>query len=187
MIIDLLGRVAECVYTPRRSIRRLLELGPHRPDIILQMVLLAYVLQVLLFGLLTDLRPDDRSILEFHFQGVINHVISFIVLGALVFGIGRMFGGQATVADAFAGVAWIELVFTFLLPMGVVGLLPAEGGEPSGFGALLLLGTVGIGIWMMTGAVAEIHRFKSTWSVFFGLMIVLTIGSLLFMTLVPRA
>ncbi len=165
--------------------RRLLDGGPHGVETVLQLVVLAYVLQVMMFGLVVDLRAEDQGPVAFHVQALLNHLISFITSAALVFGIGRLFGGQGTVPDVFAGVAWIELMISVLVPVVILAWPDDPEAGPTAIQSLLLLASVAIGVWMIAGSVAEMHRFQSTGSVILGMLIVLAIATLLTMALVP--
>lgn len=152
-------------YTaPRLSARRILASGGGL-QLALMMVALAYLVQAI-FSIL--LQPGGFGIAG-HLLAIIQQVIIFFLLSALVYGVGRMAGGTGSLLGSQLVVAWHALVTSVISPLAV-GVSAAtfqaqESGElPSG---VLLLGVVYVAIsyWLMANYVAELHGFRSAASV----------------------
>lgn len=185
MITDFLSRVAEGVVAPRRSVRRILDQGPLPIDQIASLVVLAYALQALFAVFFPAFRAGAESLIAWHVSALISQFIGFITSSAIVFGIGRLLGGEGRIEDCFAGMAWCGVVTSFLFPLLAAGLPASPDAAPSPGGSLLLLAGVGIGAWVFAGCVAEIHRFKSTGAVLLAMFVLGTIAALLTLTLIP--
>lgn len=185
MIIEFLSRVAEGMASPRRSVRRLLDAGPLGVDTILALVLLSHVVQSMATLAVPDARNPEFSALGWHVRAVIQNVVGFGVSSALVFGVGRLFGGKGDIAACFAAMAWCGLVTSFLYPLLIAGI--PTGPEPTvtPLGLLLLFTGVAIGFWVAAGCVAEVHGFASTGSVLGAMIVMVLLTSLVTAVLFP--
>jgi hypothetical protein len=185
---DLLAIIAESILTPRQSVRRFLDRGPHGIDAIAGLVLLAYVVQALASLIVPGARgPTAGPVLAWHIAGLIFHAILFLLSAALVFGVGRLFGGTARMETCAAGMAWYGFVTSFLTPFVLLGWVQAMQGGATGFTSLLLFGASAIGMWVLAGFVAEMHGFRSTGLVIAALVGFLVLSSFALVALIPAA
>lgn len=96
----------------------------------------------------------------------------------LVFGVGRQFGGQGSLANALVLTAWVEvpLILLQLVQLVAVGLVPPVAE---------LIGFVGLGLYLviLPNFVAELHGFRSALVVFVGLIGVSIVTALVLVTL----
>ena len=90
----MIGAVAQNVLggilRPRASVRRIID-GRHGFHVALLMVLLAFLVREILVLLVLGPRSEDSGLqLGVHLQAVIEGMISFLILSALVYGVGRV-------------------------------------------------------------------------------------------------
>jgi hypothetical protein len=159
---------------PRRSVRRLLD-GPHGiPEAVL-LVVLAYLISAIFDILFPVAEPPVRASIALHLLALLLQLLSLFLVSGLVYGIGRRFGGQGSWRDATLGVAWYSLVTSLIAPLTVparaqmIEAVEASGNGPVeiAFGTPILIFMVasGIMLWLFACYVAELHRFRRTWSV----------------------
>jgi Yip1 domain len=163
---ELVSAVAEGYVAPRRSMRRLLD-GGHGIEAALVMLALAYLVQ----AILTVLFISSGIGVGGHLLAIIQQVVMFFLLAALVYGIGRLAGGTGTMEGAQVVVGWHSLVVSVISPLaiGVSSVAFRSGteegaGMPAGLGILAFV-YVAISFWLMANFIAELHGFRSTWSV----------------------
>lgn len=166
MIQDIAANIAEGIWAPRASMRRMLP-QISGVDSIVGLVVLGYVVQALVALVIPGARPETpANPLGWHIAGLAFQGVLFALSAGLVFLIGRIFGGTGSVLQTFAAMAWYSFVSAFLSPLalaGVGGLTQTE--EPNGFAALLLVAATILGLRMFAGFVAEVHGFRNTWTV----------------------
>jgi hypothetical protein len=177
----MIGAVAQNVLggilRPRASVRRIID-GRHGFHVALLMVLLAFLAREILVLLVLGPRFEDSGLqLGVHLQAVIEGMISFLILSALVYGVGRVFGGTGTWRETNLAMAWYLLVTSVFVPLALPALIhaaeavAAAGGGPVERvdipGNLLAMFGVasGIMLWLFASYVAELHRFARTWNV----------------------
>ena len=188
MIKDLVERVIESIVTPRLSARRFLAGGPHRLDTVAALVLGAYLVQALAQVAIPGSRPAGGvSPVALHLAGLAFQVIVLGISAALVFVVGRLFGGRAGFEDCVAAMAWYGFVTSFLSPLALIGWVgsTAEPASGSALPALLFLGAGALGIWVFAGFVAELHGFRSTGLVIGAIFGLVFAVSLLLLPLLP--
>ena len=166
MIRNLVSAVAEGYIAPRRSVRRLLD-GRHGIQTALLMLALAYLVQ----AVLTILFISSGIGIAGHLLAIVQQVVVFFVLAALIFGLGRLAGGKGTMEGAQLVVAWHALVVSVISPLAIgvssfayraeVG---SAGGMSAGLGLLAFV-YVAVSFWLMANFVAELHGFRSAWGV----------------------
>lgn len=149
--------------------RRLLD-GGHGLQAALMMVALAYIVQ----AILTILFISSGIGIGGHLLAVVQQVVMFLLLSALIYGVGRLAGGTGTMEGAQLTVGWHSLAVSVISPLAIgvssVAFRPeaeaadAGGGVPAGLGFLAFV-YVSISFWLMANYVAELHGFRSTWSV----------------------
>ena len=177
----MIGAVAQNVLggilRPRASVRRIID-GGHGFGVALLMVLLALLAREIFVLLVLGPRSEASGLqLGIHLQAVIEGMISFLILSALVYGVGRVFGGTGTWRDTNLAIAWYLLVTSVFVPLALPALIHvAEAVAAAGDGSvapvdipgnLLTMFAVasGIMLWLFACYVAELHRFARTWNV----------------------
>ena len=182
---EILAGIAQGFFAPRRAMRRVLDLAPG-PDVVLGLVILGYLVQGVSVILVPGAREGiEGSILVGHLNMLISQLLLFALTGAAVFGVGRVFGGLATLPQSLVAVAWYSFVTSFLSPAALYGLTSAAAGEPAPLAVLLLMGSVVIGLWVFAGCVAEVHGFRSSAGVFGATIGVLLLASAFLLMLLP--
>lgn len=171
---------------PRRALRHILDLGPLGPGTIVMMLLFAYAVQELFIILtLPPMRGEQATALAWHLNRLMLAFVEFAVTAGLVLGVGKLFGGKATLPETVAGMAWFSILTAFLVPFTAPALPGLFEGTVSGPAALLLLLGTGLFCWMLAGCVAELHGFKSTGRVLFGMLGLVAAITLLANALLP--
>lgn len=177
MIGQLVRAVAEGYVAPRRAIRRLL-VADNGLEAALLMLALAYVVQ----AILTVLFISSAIGIGGHLLAIVQQVVVFFVLSALIYGVGRMAGGTGTLEGAQLVVGWHALVVSVISPLAIGVSSVAFGpdaeqgaGLPAGLGFLAFL-YVAISFWLMANYIAELHGFRSNWGVL-GTMVGLTFAT----------
>lgn len=154
-------------YTaPRASARRLLDSG-HGIEVALGMVALAYLIQ----AMLTILFMSTGFGISGHLLAIMQQLVTFFLLSALVYGIGRLAGGTGTLQGAQLIVGWHALVTSVISPLAIgvstAAFTAADGGSggvPAGLAVMAIL-YVSISFWLMANYVAELHGFRNSWNV----------------------
>lgn len=98
-------------------------------------------------------------------QWAIMQIAAMFVGASLIAAVGRGFGGQGTLAQSIALLAWAE----FIVLMVQIAQVAAMFIIPP---AAVILAVIGIGltIWLIVNFVAELHGFDSLIKVFFALV-----------------
>lgn len=185
MIGWFLGSAFEGVVAPRRSARRMLNLG-----IGLREAGLFIVLSYVLFAIFVILLPPQG----WEGGGKTNHLIGVFTWGIVVLLIAwfawlppKFLGGVGEWGAVFPAIAWMTVLVVMLMPLGLLGLraapvlpiyrLLAEGdlegaqnilasvpeGDLMTFSVLATVCSISC-FWVFSGFVAELHGF-STWAV----------------------
>jgi hypothetical protein len=162
---------------PRASVRRILD-GGHGFDVVLLMVLLAYLAREIFVLLIPGARPGDTGfMLAQHLQALIQRFVSFGLLSALVYGAGRLFGGTGTWLETNLAMAWYLLVTSVVVPLALPAVIhlaavvdaagdgPVAPVEIPAQPLVMFMVASGIMIWLFACYVAELHRFARTWNV----------------------
>lgn len=159
----------DTLRTPRPGVRRLLSLGVPMEarwlGVLLVSVLAAIVTRVSLLLLPPEGEPGFLALIADPVVGVPAQALSLVVVAAAITGIGRLFGGQGSFADALLVVVWIEFLMTAaqVAELAVLLVLPPVG-------ALLAIAVLGFFLWLVVNAVAELHGFGNLVMVLLGLV-----------------
>lgn len=155
---------------PRRGVRMILDnvQGAQGAAVLLGLALVALCLIVAVEWLLVG--PPDMSALPDGaplptlaqaVQGTaFISAISFGFITAMVFGLGRVFGGTGDLITVAIALAWHSLITAIFAPFVSLRYMTAEDG-PEFWRIGLLLFTM----WLMICFVAEAHKFASAWRV----------------------
>lgn len=173
-----LGRlVAEALSSPRTAARQLLGLGISRAFVLQAAIVVAIgaaVVQFFLTALVAGMAQEGTA--PSQMQPLAAALLQFgqiLITAALVFGIGRMFGGTGDLDGAL--VITVFLGFMNLIWMTVMIISGALLAPLMGFAALA---AAIWGLWALGSFVAELHGFSSAWKVIgvaFGLSFVLAL------------
>ena len=189
MIGEFLGRILEGLLQPRKSARRILAAEP-KMDTAIMMLLLAYLVQAIIQLAMLGMpeMPEGVSRLGVHLSGIVMQMLMAAILWAMVFGIGRMFGGTGTGLQSIVMVAWHTLVTAFLLPVFILGLPELMAGEQvSGLLLFLMLGAIGFWMWLLACYTAELHGFRNPWGAMGMMLAVSFLFAMLLLNMVPAA
>ena len=162
------------------------------------MALLALLVREMMVVLFGGTQPDGGGLqLGAHLVAIIEGLVSFAVLSALVYGAGRVFGGTGTWRDTLLAMAWYLLVTSVFVPLALPALMHLAaavenaGGGPIGAvdvpANLMVMFAIasGIMLWLFACYVAELHRFARTWNVVAVMLGLSVVFSFILMALVP--
>lgn len=207
MIAAAAARLIEGLFAPRQSTRRLLDQAPAMGQSI-QLVFLASVIAVVGIGLISVVAPNAAptgNLLGTVAANIVQGVLTFGLMTALAFAIGRRRGGTGTFEQVAAAVAWSLVVTALFAPFTTVAMLHLQGavseavsregalsGDPDVGGGtplsmLVVLFGTGFALWIAASCIAEAHRFKSTVSVLLAMIGVSMAAALLLFVLFGAA
>jgi hypothetical protein len=177
MIGAVVQNIVGGIFRPRASVRRMID-GGHGLDVVLLFVLLALLVrQIFVVLVLGDRSQNDGLQLGMHVSALIEGAISFMLLSAVVYGLGRVFGGNGSWRETNLAMAWYLLVTSVFVPLALPAMIhvaeavaAAEGGTVGPVdipGSLLVMFAVASGamLWLFACYIAELHRFARTWNV----------------------
>jgi len=153
---------------PRGAVRRVIALDPPMEArwlaLLLVTVLAVLVTRASLLAMPVAGEPGFIALVADPLVGVPAQAVSLVVAAAAIAGIGRLFGGRGTFADAILVVAWVEFLMTLAqaAELVVMFLVPP-------LGMLLVLAVLALFLWIVVNAVAELHGFRSLLKVSLGL------------------
>jgi hypothetical protein len=111
------------IFRPRASVRRIID-GGHGFDVVLLLVLLALLVrQIFVVLVLGDRSQNDGLQLGMHLSALIEGAISFMILSAVVYGIGRVFGGSGSWRETNLAMAWYLLVTSVFVPLALPAMI----------------------------------------------------------------
>ena len=184
MIQAILSHLADGLRAPRPTLRRVLEQRPGA-EAIVGFSLASYALSVALIMLFGEPRPPTMPALTWHLAGLFGWVGQIAFSAAIAFGVGRLFGGKGSLRECFLGISWLTLITFFIPPIWANFFNATAVGEADGITVLLAVAGAALGVWLLSAVVAEVHRFRSTWTVL-GVMMGMTMGfALLLMVMMP--
>ena len=161
------------ISAPRATVRGVLD-GGHGFDVALTMIALGYLIESVLAKVLVPGATDGASFISFHMLNIVATICGFFILSGLVYWIGGLFGGIATLARTQLAVAWYMLMNSFLAPFAVMSLPehirkpPTDPNIPldlSDANPTVMFIVVAISMWLLSSAIAEAHGFRSVWKV----------------------
>lgn len=91
-----------------------------------------------------------------------------MVLGlvtAATYGIGRWRGGTGSFNGAILLISWLQVVLLWVQIVQILALLVS----PS-IAEIVGLFSIGLSFWLLTHFITELHGFRSSWNVFFGIL-----------------
>lgn len=184
MIQAALSHVIDGLRAPRPTLRRVLNQRPG-VEAVIGFSVASYALSVALIILFGEPRPPNMPALTWHLAGLFGWVGQIAFSAAIAFGLGRLFGGTGTLKDCFLGIAWLTFI-TFFIPPAWANFFHASAvGEVGGLTMLLAIAGAALGLYLLSAVVAEVHRFRSTWTVL-GVMMGMTMGfALILVVMMP--
>ena len=165
--------MAQGISAPRATVRGVLN-GGHGFDVALTMIALGYLIESVLVKLLVPDATAGTNPIGFHMLNMIGTICGFFIISGLAYWVGGLMGGIATLAQSQLAVAWFMLMNSVLAPFAVMSL-PADFRRPptdpnipidlSDANPTVIFIVVGIAMWLLSSAIAEVHGFKSVWRV----------------------
>jgi hypothetical protein len=162
------------------------------------MVLLALLAREIFVLLVLGSRPEGAGLqLGLHLRALIEGMVSFVILSALVYGVGRIFGGKGNWRETNLAMAWYLLVTSVFVPLALPALIHvAEAVAAAGEGPIARVDIPGnlltmfavaseIMLWLFACYIAELHRFARTWNVVAVMLGLATAFAFIVLALVP--
>ncbi len=166
-IPSLLRMARATISDPRTGARFVIGLNLPRP-VLWQFFLLQLVLSAILKIVVFDLMPADGDI--FPEEAAITFTMLEAVVGlAMILGmtyIGRALGGTGDFNGSLALVIWLQFVLLLVSVLQIILLVVMPPMVD-----LLSVAAIGLFFWLLVGFVAELHGFKSTGTVFLGVIL----------------
>jgi len=164
---------------PRASVRRLLS-GGHGTQVIALMVLLAFVVrQIMVILIPAEIVGDAAGPhgIGSYIGALIGALISFGIVTVLICFVGRAFGGTGDLRQSALVVAWYDVVTSITSPAVELAArrnleaMRALAENPEGpvmlsdSAALVALAGGVVLLWLYAAYIAELHGFRSAFSV----------------------
>ena len=162
MLNDLIRNIVETYSAPRATVRRVIDSVTDLTGVAL-IFGLSFSLNAIILILRAWLAPEEAgdllgSGLELVLVNLIVSALLFGVMSAVVYGVGRMFGGKGEFLEVMTALAWHNLVTVIFAPfMSFQSLSGGSGGAFAIQAAMML-----VVVWLLVNFVAEAHRFAST-------------------------
>jgi hypothetical protein len=153
------------IKDPRAALREILSLNISLSNVF-QAAFLTAVVNVLLIELTLFFSPAEaRETMPFLVPSIPMHLflqfIGVVIVGYLMFIVGRVFHGIGSLKDCLIAVVWLQIVILALQILStLIGLvLPFAG-------ALIVVAAFGLLFYLFTKFIMEVHDFKSEILVF---------------------
>ncbi len=170
-----IANFAEAYLQPRNSAVRILRLAQGWPTVLL-LGALAFSLQSLLTGLteaalgLGEVREFGEESQSPQAMSPVTVILLLFVFVGSVLGIGKLFGGSASLRDVVAVLAWFGIVTSVLVPIEILWIREFQSER----GATPLI-AVGVGLefyalWILANFIAAAHAFRSAFFVLLGIV-----------------
>ncbi len=170
MFLDLIAEIVATYRAPRAAIRRVIDRVENWSDV------------ALIFGVAYCISSIAAVAVALVFDGgagagivslvssLVFSVVAYAIIAALIFQVGRFFGGKAAFIDIVAAIGWHSLATSPFAPIVALAAYAVhlEGGRAI-FG-LAQLGVAVVAIWLLSKFVAEAHGFQSALRVGFALI-----------------
>lgn len=157
------GLMESIVYSyrdPRKGMRDILS-KVDRPETVAVIYGLAFCLTTIVSLIIqTAAGQGEGSALAATLSSLLTNAVVFLTLVALVWFVGKLFGGQGDILQVAVALAWHSLLTAAFTPF----MLLAIQGQ-SGAGTLFILFVTIISIWLLANFIAEVHGFASAWRV----------------------
>ena len=176
-MIDILGDFARFMVqgyaAPRATVRKVLN-GGHGFEIAVTLIALGYLIESVLAKVLIPGATEGVSPIGFHMINIVATLCGFFILSGLIYWVGGMFGGIASLAQSQLAAGWFMLMNSLLAPFAVMSLPeafrkpPTEPNMPidiSDANPTVIFIVVGISMWLLSSAITEAHGFRSVWKV----------------------
>lgn len=177
------------ILTPRRTAQDLLSLRLSSSTGLIAltlMVVLTAALSTLAFLMFpADMPAEWAALFANPLKLALTQGVILMISVMLILGVGKMFGGTGSFADALILMAWIEFFLLVLQVLQVAMLLLA----PPLAEVLGLLGGLAF-LWLLSHFVAELHGFRSAGMVFAGIVacvLLISFGMALLLVMVTGA
>ena len=186
MIQATLSHVVEGLRRPRPTLRRVLDQRPGA-GFVIGLSVASYALSIALIILFGEPRPPGVPAISWHIAGLLGWVGQIGFSAAIAFGVGRLFGGTGSLRECFIGITWLTFITFFIPPIWASFFHAMATGEAGGLTILLAIAGAALGVYLLSAVVAEVHRFRNTWTVL-GVMIGMTMGfALILVVMMPAS
>ncbi|MEM7178292.1 MAG: YIP1 family protein [Pseudomonadota bacterium] len=172
------------MFRPRLSVRRMLDLRFGMAESAM-LVVFGYALSEIFSRLIVPELVGGRGLESYLFE-LLGTGLGVILFAALICWPPQIFGGKGVWEDSLRASAWLSVLTSVISPLFLFAeaALPqglsladilsnpqaaADGGSfPPGVGtALMMVLLYGFwSLWLTASCIAEVHRFRSTWTVF---------------------
>ena len=166
IVTVLLENLVEAFLQPRNSALRTLSAAQNWQTTLL-LGLLAFTVQMLL-TLLTRTVLGTGAVPLGAEQPVgaggmtpIGLVLLLAVVVGAVFGVGRMFGGRASLREVIAVLAWYGVATAVLVPIEIVWVQRVLAGQQSSLLIAFGIGMELYALWILSNFIAAAHGFRS--------------------------
>jgi hypothetical protein len=160
---------AQTLRDPRAAVRRLIGFDPPVEarwlGLLLVTVLAVFVTRLSTLALPAGAEPDFVALVADPILGVPAQALSILLVAGAITAIGRVFGGQGRFADALLVVVWVQ----FLMALAQVAEFVVMLALPP-LGAPVAIAALGLFLWVLAQAIAEIHGFQNLFKVFLGMV-----------------
>ncbi len=162
--------VMETLRSPREAARRIIALDPPMEArwIGLLLVSVLALLETRLGGLVLPLddQPPIFALAADPVLGVPFQVLSQLVIATAIAGIGRIFGGTGSFADALLLIVWLEFMLVLAQAVQLVALVLVPP-----VGMLIAFVAIGLLIWLLVQFTAALHGFTNLALVVLGMVV----------------
>lgn len=162
--------VMETLRSPREAARRIIALDPPMEArwIGLLLVSVLALLETRLGGLVLPLddQPPIFALAADPVLGVPFQVLSQLVIAIAIAGIGRIFGGTGSFADALLLIVWLEFMLVLAQAVQLVALVLVPP-----VGMLIAFVAIGLLIWLLVQFTAALHGFTNLALVVLGMVV----------------
>lgn len=170
LVMDLVGRIFETFRAPRPAIRDVIGRVDGYRDIGLIFALSyclnsAIIVAATMLGGASAADPAGGGPWAFLLSNLFYSAVTFAVLTALIWRVGRAFGGTGSLTDIAAALAWHGLATAVLMPIVALPLVVELSDGVAALLGLAQLLLVIVVLWLLANFVAEAHGFDSAWRV----------------------
>lgn len=160
MVEFLISMVLLSYRAPRVAMRRVLDMIAGFEGVAL-IFGVSFTLSALLMLAIAQIGGQGGGDIGYLISNFFFSLIGYLVAVALVFWVGKAFGGRGRFLDVATAIAWHSLVTVIFTPLVAVATMPGIGDGALGLLAVAQIAMIGVILWLMANFVAEAHGFRS--------------------------
>lgn len=153
---------------PRVAMRRVLEMITSFEGVAL-LFGVSFTVNAVLMLAIAQFAGHGGADVGFLIYNFLISLTAYLIAVALIFWIGKAFGGRGRLLDVATAVAWHSLVTVIFAPVVAVATMPGLAESALGLVAVAQIVMIGVIIWLMASFVAEAHGFRNALLVAFTL------------------